>query len=102
MPSNVVPPNGHMLREGLIRILSMRDHVLSEDEDGSPFFWWGDTFWVGRRQRLKRTVDFPSISAGRFHKAFPVIHSIAQLYPVIPPIKISGANEACYPWQENY
>src|SRR2546428_2072730 len=23
MPSNVVPPNGHMVREGLIRILSM-------------------------------------------------------------------------------
>src|SRR2546426_6897505 len=197
MPSNVVPPNGHMLREGLIRILSMTwnsmlcfvtrwdknsefqlfgqasrfgesgmlllhqdeqiwrvryappapgrytyrtvssdrtnrdlhgqhgvlevsayrgsnplishgrvrvtsDHLHFEHEDGTPFFWLGDTWWMGLCQRLNWPDDFRTLAADRMQKGFTVIQIIAGLYPDMPPFDPRGANEAGYPWQENY
>jgi hypothetical protein len=92
--------NNPLITHGRVRVTS--DHLHFEHEDGTPFFWLGDTWWMGLCQRLKWPDDFRTLAADRVQKGFTVIQIIAGLYPDMPPFDPRGANEAGYPWQENY
>ena len=87
-------------RHGPIRIAA--DHAHFEHEDGTPFFWLGDTWWMGLCSRLRWPEDFQTLAADRVRKGFSVIQIIAGLYPDMPPFDPRGANEAGFPWEQSY
>lgn len=73
-----------------------------EHTDGTPFFWLGDTWWMGLCKRLHWPGDFQTLTADRIGKGFTVIQIVAGLYPDMPPFDERGANEAGFPWEKNY
>jgi len=71
-------------------------------QDGTPFFWLGDTWWMGLSHRLHFPDEFQQLTADRKEKGFTVIQIVAGLYPDMFPFDPRGANEAGFPWQTNY
>jgi hypothetical protein len=69
--------------------------------DGSPFFWLGDTWWMGLCRRL-HLDEFITLTADRCNKGFTVIQIVAGLYPDMPPFDERGANEEGFPWEPGY
>jgi len=92
--------NNPLLEHGPIRVAQNRRHL--EHEDGTPFFWLGDTWWMGLCQRLRWPEDFQLLVADRTNKGFSVIQIIAGLYPDMPPFDPRGANEAGFPWEPEF
>src|ERR1035437_7440289 len=87
-------------KHGPIRVAADQRHF--EHEDGTPFFWLGDTWWMGLCSRMRWPEDFQQLAADRVKKGFTVIQIIAGLYPDMPPFDPRGANEAGYPWEADY
>jgi len=77
-------------------------HRYLEHLDHTPFFWLGDTWWMGLCHRLQWPDEFRKLAADRKGKGFNVIQIVAGLYPDMPPFDPRGANEAGYPWETNY
>ncbi len=73
-----------------------------EHIDHTPFFWLGDTWWMGLCHRLQWPEEFQQLAADRKEKGFNVIQIVAGLYPDMPPFDPRGANETGYPWETNY
>ncbi|HZM02184.1 MAG TPA: DUF4038 domain-containing protein, partial [Candidatus Saccharimonadales bacterium] len=78
------------------------DHRYLEHVDGTPFFWLGDTWWMGLCHRLHWPDEFQQLTADRKAKGFNVIQIVAGLYPDMFPFDPRGANEAGFPWETNY
>jgi hypothetical protein len=55
-----------------------------EHLDGTPFFWLGDTWWMGLCQRMRWPEDIQLLAADRIKKGFTVIQIVAGLYPDMP------------------
>ena len=89
-----------LLRHGPLRVADDRRHL--EHRDGTPFFWLGDTWWMGFCQRLKWPEGFQELTADRVAKGFTVIQIVAGLYPDMEPFDERGANEAGYPWERDF
>ncbi len=89
-----------LLGHGSLRIAQDRCHF--EHADGTPFFWLGDTWWMGLCNRLGWPEDFRLLTADRKELGFTVIQIIAGLYPDMPAFDERGANEAGYPWEKDY
>ena len=89
-----------LLKHGPVRVAA--DHLHFEHEDGTPFFWLGDTWWMGLCHRLRWPDDFRELAADRVRKGFTVIQIIAGLYPDMPAFDQRGANEAGFPWDQQY
>ncbi|HMC26659.1 MAG TPA: DUF4038 domain-containing protein [Verrucomicrobiae bacterium] len=89
-----------LFRHGQIRIAPDKRHL--EHADGTPFFWLGDTWWMGLCHRLRWPEEFQELAADRRAKGFNVIQIVAGLYPDMFPFDPRGANESGYPWQTNY
>ena len=70
--------------------------------DGKPFFWLGDTWWMGLCKRLGWPDDFYILAADREIKGFTVVQIVAGLYPDMPAFDERGANEAGFPWTKDY
>jgi hypothetical protein len=71
--------------------------------DGEPFFWLGDTWWLGLVQREGWGLsEFRTLAADRVAKGFTVVQIVAGLYPDLPPFDPRGFNEAGYPWELDY
>jgi hypothetical protein len=87
-------------KHGPVRVAS--DHLHFEHEDGTPFFWLGDTWWMGLCARLGWPEDFQTLTADRVAKGFSVVQIIAGLYPDMPPFDARGVNEAGFPWEAAY
>ena len=92
--------NNPLRKHGTIRVAS--DHRHFEHQDGTPFFWLGDTWWMGLCHRLGWPEDFEELAADRASKGFTVVQIVAGLYPDMPPFDPRGANEAGYPWETDY
>jgi hypothetical protein len=88
--------NNSLYRHGPVRVAA--DHHHFEQADGTPFFWLGDTWWMGLCQRLKWPEEFQLLTADRLQKGFTVIQLVAGLYPDMPEFDPRGANEAGFPW----
>lgn len=78
------------------------DHRHFAHEDGTPFLWLGDTWWMGLCNRLHWPEDFHTLTADRVAKGFTVIQIVAGLYPDMPAFDERGANEAGFPWEADY
>ncbi len=70
--------------------------------DGTPFFWLGDTWWMGLCERIRWPQDFRLLIADRVAKGFSVIQIVAGLYPDMPAYDPRGRNEAGYPWAADW
>lgn len=89
-----------LLKHGALRVAADKRHL--EHRDGAPFFWLGDTWWMGFCKRLKYPEDFAELTNDRVRKGFTLIQIIAGLYPDMPPFDERGANEAGYPWEKDF
>ena len=98
----IVPYTGDnpLYRHGPLRVAASRRYL--EHLDGQPFFWLGDTWWMGLCHRLHWPDEFQQLTADRKAKGFNVIQIVAGLYPDMPPFDPRGANEAGFPWTTNY
>jgi hypothetical protein len=89
-----------LLKHGPVRVAD--DHLHFRHEDGTPFFWLGDTWWMGLCKRLRWPEDFQTLTEDRVRKGFSVIQIVAGLYPDMPPFDPRGENEAGYAWEAGY
>ncbi|MEI6578514.1 MAG: DUF4038 domain-containing protein, partial [Eubacteriales bacterium] len=78
------------------------DDLYLTHKDGTPFFWLGDTWWMGFTTRLSWPDGFSILTADRVEKGFSVIQIIAGLYPDMLPFDEHGANEGGFPWDKEY
>jgi hypothetical protein len=81
------------------KLIVNRNSQIIEHRDGTPFFWLGDTWWMGFTKRLKWPEDFTLLTKDRVSKGFTLVQIVAGLYPDMPPFDERGANEAGFPWQ---
>lgn len=98
----VAPYTGQhpLLCHGSLRVAD--NHRTLEFSDGTPFFWLGDTWWMGLCKRLGWPIEFQKLAADRRAKGFTVIQIVAGLYPDMPGFDPRGANEAGFPWEVEY
>ena len=89
-----------LFRHGPVKVSADKRHF--EYGDGTPFFWLGDTWWMGLSHRLHWPEDVQKLAADRKEKGFNVIQIVAGLYPDMHPFDPRGANEAGHPWETNY
>ncbi len=89
-----------LLQHGGIRVHSDRRHF--EHTDGTPFFWLGDTWWMGLTKRFRWPEDFHSLTADRVQKGFTVVQIVAGLYPDMPSFDPRGFNEAGSAWDKDF
>lgn len=85
---------------GALRVADDKRHFAYAD--GTPFFWLGDTWWMGLTKRLAWPEDMQALAADRLAKGFNVIQIVAGLYPDMPAFDERGANEAGFPWERDY
>lgn len=71
-------------------------------QDGTPFFWLADTWWMGLTTRLAFPDDFETLAKDREEKGFSVIQIVAGLYPDMLPFDERGKNEGGFPWDEAF
>jgi len=83
-----------------VRVSDDKRHF--QTADGKPFFWLGDTWWMGLTSRLSWPDGFQTLTADRAAKGFTVIQIVAGLYPDMPPFDRRGGNEAGYPWEADF
>jgi hypothetical protein len=89
-----------LYRHGFVRVAPDKRHF--EYTDGTPFFWLGDTWWMGLCHRMKWPDDVKKLATDRKEKGFNVIQIVAGLYPDMHPFDPRGANEAGFPWEKDY
>jgi hypothetical protein len=89
-----------LLQHGHLRLMANRRHL--EHADGTPFFWLGDTWWMGFCKRLKYPEDFQELTADRVKKGFTLIQLVAGMYPDMDWMDERGANEAGFPWEKGF
>ncbi len=70
--------------------------------DGTPFFWLADTWWMGLTSRLSWPQGFQTLAQDRVQKGFTAVQIVAGLYPDMDPFDARGANEAGFPWDEQF
>jgi hypothetical protein len=87
-------------KNGVLQIAQDKRHF--EHADGTPFFWLGDTWWMGLCKRMRWPDDFQTLVADRALKGFTMVQIVAGLYPDMEPYDPRGANEAGYPWEPDY
>jgi hypothetical protein len=89
-----------LFRHGPIRIGEDRRHFAHAD--GTPFFWLGDTWWMGLVERLRWPEDFQTLTTDRVDKGFTVIQIVAGLYPDAPAFDERGRGDGGMPWEPLY
>ena len=87
-------------KHGVLKIADDRRHFAHAD--GTPFFWLGDTWWMGLCKRLSWPDGFETLTTDRLRKGFTIVQIVAGLYPDMEPFDERGANEAGYPWERDY
>jgi hypothetical protein len=89
-----------LFRHGPIRVADDQRHFAHAD--GTPFFWLGDTWWMGLVKRLEWPAEFQRLTADRREKGFTVVQLVAGLYPDMPAFDERGLGDAGFPWEPNY
>ena len=87
-------------KHGPLKIAADGRHF--QHADGTPFFWLGDTWWMGLCKRLSWPDGFETLTADRVRKGFTMVQIVAGLYPDMEPFDERGANEAGYPWERDF
>jgi len=72
------------------------------DENGEPFFWFADTWWMALSKRLSFPQEFNTLLSRRKEQGFNVIMLVAGLFPDMDSFDPRGSNEAGFPWEAGY
>ena len=89
-----------LFRHGRLGVAADKRHF--EHAGGTPFFWLGDTWWMGLCTRLDWPRGFQELAADRVAKGFNVIQIIAGPYPDMDAWDARGRNEAGFPFAEGF
>ena len=89
-----------LLRHGRLRVSKNRRYL--EHADGTPFFWLGDTWWMGLTKRIKWPHEFQMLAADRVEKGFSVVQIIAGPLPDMTAFDPRGKNEAGFPFTRDF
>ena len=89
-----------LLKHGPLR--KSENGTYLEHQDGKPFYWMGDTWWMGLTTRLDWPAGFHTLAFDRVKKGFSVIQIVAGLYPDMDPFDERGANEGGFPWTRDF
>lgn len=89
-----------LIPHGPLRVRRDRRHL--EHVDGTPFFWLGDTWWMGLCKRLNWPDGFKRLTADRVEKGYTLIQIVAGLYPDMGPFDERGCNEAGHAWEKDW
>lgn len=88
------------------RLRMAQNNRTLEHSDGAPFFWMGDTWWMGLTTRLDWPDGFFSLATDRITKGFNLVQIVAGPLPNFDAVTESWhpmqANEAGLPWEENW
>src|SRR5215467_11673524 len=57
-----------LLKHGPVRVRADKRHF--EHSDGTPFFWLGDTWWMGLCERMNWPRDIQTLAVDRVRKGF--------------------------------
>lgn len=95
----VVPYAGAnpLYRHGPIRVSADRRHFCHAD--GTPFFWLGDTWWMGLCGRLGWPQDFQRLARHRQAQGFNVVQLVAGFYPDMPLFDERGRSAGGFCWE---
>lgn len=96
------PYNGTnpLLKHGAPIVATDKRHFCHED--GTPFFWLGDTWWMGLCQRLSWPIDFQKLAKDRQKKHFNVIQLVAGLYPDMEAFDLRAKSESGFCWEIDF
>ncbi len=86
-----------LLIHGAPKVSADNHHFCHADE--TPFFWLGDTWWLGLTKRLGWPDDFKILTEDRKKKGFTVIQLVAGLYPDMAAFDPKGISEHGFPWE---
>lgn len=86
-----------LYRHGGIRVADDRRHFCHAD--GTPFFWLGDTWWMGLCGRLSWPQDFQALAQNRKETGFNVIQLVAGLYPDMALFDERGRSDSGFCWE---
>ncbi|AOW14377.1 hypothetical protein LPB72_03460 [Hydrogenophaga crassostreae] len=89
-----------LLRHGAPKVAADNRHFSYGD--GTPFFWLGDTWWLGLTSRLNWPGDFQALAKDRHDKGFTVVQIVAGLYPDMPAFDPRGASLAGFSWNADF
>lgn len=96
--------DNHLYQHGPLRV--SQNHRTLEHADGTPFFWMGDTWWMGLTKRLDWPHGFESLAADRAAKGFNLIQIVAGPLPDFDAEDATWhpqqANEAGWPWEKDW
>lgn len=98
----VVPYRGKNLLKKHGRLCVADDKRHFEHADGTPFFWIGDTWWMGFTERLDWPNGFRALTADRVAKGFNVIQIVAGPLPDMDAWDPRGKNEGGFPFTEGF
>ncbi len=84
-----------LFSKGCIRISDDKTHFVYSN--GDPFFWIGDTWWMGLSKRLDFPEGFETLTEDRVEKGFNVVQIVAGPYPDMDYGDERGMNEAGLP-----
>ena len=91
--------NNPLLRHGRLRVGQGGRHL--EHADGTPFFWMGDTWWMGLSTRLDWPHGFKELTTDRAHKGYSVVQIIAGPYPDMDMFDERGEGDGGFPFERD-
>ncbi|MCC7204301.1 MAG: DUF4038 domain-containing protein [Phycisphaeraceae bacterium] len=99
---DVTPYQGDnpLYRHGPLRVSENRRHL--QHVDGTPFFWLGDTWWLGATKRLAWPHDFQWFAQHRREQGFTVIQICAGLCPDMDAFDPRGQGDGGFSWEKNF
>ncbi len=89
-----------LLKHGAATVASDKRHFTHGD--GTPFFWLGDTWWMGLTNRLTWPESFKQLASDRQQKGFSVVQIVAGLYPDMAAFDDRGRSDSGFPWHANF
>jgi len=89
-----------LLRHGRLRVASDRRHL--EMTDGTPFFWLGDTWWMGLCARIDWPLGYQKLVFDRVAKGFTVVQMVAGPYPDMDAWDPRGRSLAGFPFAAGF
>ena len=88
--------SNELLLHGRLTVSTDRRHFAYED--GTPFFWLGDTWWMAFSSRMRWPEAVYALADDRVRKGFSVVQLVAGLFPDMEWGDPRGGNDAGLPY----
>ncbi len=88
-----------LIKHGGIKIAKDKRHFAHQDD--TPFFWLGDTWWMGLCGRMSDT-EFEQLAQHRANQGFNLIQLVAGLYPDMPAFDERGKSDSGFAWEQDF